>query len=116
MSGPKSRPAWPPPYKSSLRHPTQRGQASRRCPGAIRAELSDSHSATALRITAKSDAPVLALCRKLVDAGHDPSTALEAFRGDVLCLRIKSIGQGARLRIGTNGSGNAKTHGWKLKS
>jgi len=60
----------------------------------IRAELSDD-TCSALGITAKADAPVLALCRKLVDAGHDPATPLEVYRGDTLALRVKSIGLGA---------------------
>jgi hypothetical protein len=43
----------------------------------IRAQLAGD-ICTALGLTAKSDSPVLALCRMLVDAGHDPSTPLEA--------------------------------------
>jgi len=57
---------------------------------------------TALGITAKSDSPVLALCRKLIAAGHDPATPLEAYRGDALALRVKSIGQGANLQVNGN--------------
>jgi hypothetical protein len=53
----------------------------------------------------KSQSPVLALCRKLIDAGHDPATALEVYRGDTLALRVGSIGQAARLKIGSSGSG-----------
>ena len=30
---------------------------------------------------------LFALCRKLLAAGHDPATRLEAFRGEVLCLK-----------------------------
>jgi hypothetical protein len=71
----------------------------------IRAELSGSNTCTALGITAQSAAPVLALCRQLIRAGHDPATPLEAYRGDTLALRIKSIGQAARLKIGQSGSG-----------
>jgi hypothetical protein len=69
----------------------------------IRAELSGADTcSSALGITAKSDAPVLALCRKLVDAGHEPNTPLEAYRGDMLALRVKSIGQGAQLQVNGN--------------
>ena len=64
----------------------------------IRAELKDT-TCTALGITAKSRAPVLALCRALVTAGHNPSLPLEAFRGQTLCLAVRSIGEGARLTV-----------------
>jgi hypothetical protein len=46
----------------------------------IRAEIIGT-ICTALGITAHGSAPVLALCRKLVEAGHDPATPLEAWRG-----------------------------------
>ena len=38
----------------------------------IRAEVTGSDTATALGITAKAPAAVLALCRALVDADYDP--------------------------------------------
>jgi len=71
----------------------------------IRAELVGSQMARAEGITVTSSSPVLALCRQLVEAGHDPSTPLHAYRGDVLALRVKSIGLGARLEINGNGTG-----------
>src|SRR6516162_7938745 len=64
---------------------------------AIRADLIGSDYCIALGITSRSSIPVLALCRALVKAGHDPATALEAYRGDVLCLRVRSIGAAAQL-------------------
>jgi hypothetical protein len=72
---------------------------------AIRAELLADDSCSALGMTVRGPAPVLALCRLLVEAGHDPATPLEAWRGDVPCLRIRSIGAAAALRIGTHGVG-----------
>ena len=72
---------------------------------AIRAELTGSDCCSAIGIVVRSTAPVLALCRLLVEAGHDPATQLEAWRGDVLCLLIRSIGDGVALRIGTHGVG-----------
>jgi hypothetical protein len=72
---------------------------------AIRAELIADDSCSALGMTVRGPAPVLALCRLLVEAGHDPATPLEAWRGDVPCLRIRSIGAAAALRIGTHGVG-----------
>jgi hypothetical protein len=71
----------------------------------IRAELSGADTCSASGITAQSPSPVLALCRKLIDAGHNPATPLEAYRGDVLALRIRSIGEAARLEINGEGTG-----------
>ena len=50
-------------------------------------------------ITATGHAPLLTLCRRLVEARHDSSTPLEAYRGTTLCLRARSIGAGARLTV-----------------
>jgi hypothetical protein len=78
---------------------------SKNQPIAVRAELFGSNRCTALGIEAHSAAPVLDLCRKLLAAGHDPATSLVAFRRGTLCLRVRSIGEGARLRIATHGVG-----------
>jgi hypothetical protein len=48
---------------------------------------------------------LFALCEKLIAAGHDPATALEAWRGEMLCLKVRSIGEGARLRVSPHGTG-----------
>jgi hypothetical protein len=74
-------------------------------PQAIRAELAGSDSCNVLGITTNSSSPVLALCRKLVQAGYDPSTPLEVYRGETLCLRIRSIGKAAALEINAYGTG-----------
>jgi hypothetical protein len=71
---------------------------------AIRAELTG-NQCSALGVTARAAAPVLALCRKLVAAGHDPALPLEAYRGDVLSLRVRSIGEAAGLEINGDGTG-----------
>ncbi len=44
----------------------------------IIAELSGSDKASALGIAVQAPAAVLTLCRKLVEAGHDPAEPLEA--------------------------------------
>jgi len=72
---------------------------------AIRADLIDSDTCTALGLTCNSASPVLALCRALVEAGHDPATPLEAYRGKTFCLRIRSICECAELEINGKGSG-----------
>jgi hypothetical protein len=71
----------------------------------IRAELIGGNTCAALGITVSAGAPVLALCRKLVKDGYDPATPLEAYRGETLCLCIRSIGEGARLQVNSQGRG-----------
>lgn len=71
----------------------------------IRAELSESDRASALGIDVQAPAAVLTLCRKLVAAGHDPAEPLEAYRGETLCLRVRSIGEGANLEVNRFGTG-----------
>jgi hypothetical protein len=72
---------------------------------AIRAELFGADCCKGLGIEARGAAPVLALCRKLVEAGINRALAVEAYRRDILCLRIRSIGEGAGLRVATHGAG-----------
>src|SRR5215831_13826091 len=67
--------------------------------GAIRAELIGSNACSALGITACGHAPVVALCELLIEAGHDPNRALLAYRGETLCLRVRSIAEGATLAV-----------------
>jgi hypothetical protein len=67
--------------------------------GPISATLLGPDRCTALGIAATVHAPVLMLCGLLIEAGHHPTTPLEAFRGEVLCLRVRSIGDGARLSV-----------------
>jgi hypothetical protein len=71
----------------------------------IRAELTGSHTCTALGITAKSGSPVLALCRKLIEAGHNPAMRLEMYRDNTLCLRVRSIAEAAGLVVVPAGNG-----------
>jgi|SRR6516164_7440881 hypothetical protein len=87
----------------SLNYAGHPGQAHHRR-GVIRAELSGDTCA-ALGITAQSSSPVLALCRQLIEAGHDPSTPLEVYRGETLALRIRSIGEAAGLEVNSAGTG-----------
>ena len=68
----------------------------------IRAELVGSETANAEGITARGVSPIFGLCRKLVEAGQDPDRPLEAFRGDVMCIRVRSIGEAAKLVVREN--------------
>jgi hypothetical protein len=72
---------------------------------AIRVELAGSDRASACGLVAVSTSPVLLLCRMLVDSGVNPVMPLQAWRGPVLCLRVRSIGEGTRLQAGGDGIG-----------
>jgi hypothetical protein len=78
----------------------------------IHADLT-ANTCTALGITAHGAAPVLALCRKLVAAGYDPTTPLHAYRGDVLALCVRSIGEGAGLTVEDNRFGTPVFRRWR---
>jgi hypothetical protein len=69
----------------------------------IYADLSNNDVCQALGIKIQSPSPLLDLCRALVEAGCDPTTPLEAYRGKTLCLRVRSIGEAAKLKIGGDG-------------
>jgi hypothetical protein len=66
---------------------------------ALRAVIIGSNQAEANGITARGHAPVLGLCRALLEAGYNPGTPLKAYRGSTLCLRVRSLGDGARLTV-----------------
>ena len=74
----------------------------------IRAELTDCNTCTALGLIVRAAAPVLEICRRLVAAGHDPHKQLRAYRGDVLCLIVRSIGEGAELTVADDRLGRPK--------
>lgn len=42
---------------------------------------------------------VLDLCHLLLEVGHDPATTLECWRGNMMAIRIKAIGEGAKLTV-----------------
>jgi hypothetical protein len=72
----------------------------------ILAQLSSDSFCTALGITVTAAAPVLALCRKLIASStYASSTPLDAYRGDTLCLKVRSIGEAAQFRMGGTTSG-----------
>jgi hypothetical protein len=48
---------------------------------------------------------LLALCCELIEAGHDPAAPLEVYRGEMLSLRVRSIGEGAGLEVNGKGTG-----------
>jgi len=72
---------------------------------AIRALLIGSNRCDAAGFTVLGRAPVTELCRVLHQAGFDPGGPLRAYRAEVLCLAVRTIGEGARLTVKTAGSG-----------
>jgi hypothetical protein len=71
----------------------------------IRAALVGSDRCDAEGLTAHGHTPVLQLCRILIAAGFDPGRPLHAYRGDVLCLTVRTMGEGARLTVRSSGNG-----------
>jgi hypothetical protein len=49
--------------------------------------------------TRRSDSVVCALCRRLIEAGHDPAEPMEVYRGATLALHVRSIGEAAGLTV-----------------
>ena len=47
--------------------------------------------------------PVIALCRKLVEAGYPSSAEIECYRGETLSLHVRSIGEAAKLYVAATG-------------
>jgi hypothetical protein len=85
-------------------------------PISIRATLVGANRCAALGITAHGSAPVLALCLALVAAGHDPRRPLHAYRGDVLALKVRSIGEGAQLTVEDDRHGRPRFRAWRKRS
>jgi hypothetical protein len=71
----------------------------------IHAELSSDTIAVSCGVEVRTGSPVLALCRELVAEGCNPATRLEAYRGDTLCLTVRSIGEAAKLEVSGHGAG-----------
>jgi hypothetical protein len=91
---------------SQTRFCNQKNQSDHSTQAAIRAELIGSDCCSALGMIARgATTPVLTLCRLLVEAGHNPATPLEVWRGSTLCLRIRCIGEAARLEPSPRGVG-----------
>jgi hypothetical protein len=72
----------------------------------ILAELSGTDCSTALGFAVQAVGPVLALCRRLIQVGYDLARPLEAWRGSILALRIRAIGDAAELEISHKGTGS----------
>jgi hypothetical protein len=84
-------------------------------PQVIRAELLGSSRATAAGFSVTGHAFVLKLCRALIGAGQDPRMPLEAYRGATLCLRVRSIGEGAALAVEDDRLGTPRFRRWRAR-
>jgi hypothetical protein len=59
-------------------------------------------------LNTRGRAPVLELCRELVAAHFNPASLLEAWRGETLCLRVRSIGEGVELTFADDEHGTPR--------
>jgi hypothetical protein len=96
---PRVRPGQLPGQKSQRKRLDDGRPRKNNFPTPIRATLLGSNRCEALGFTGRGHSPVFALCRALVAAGHDPRRSLHAYRGEVLALKVPSIGEGARLTV-----------------
>jgi hypothetical protein len=62
-------------------------------------QMIGSDKATAAGITVRGPVPVLGLCRALLASGVDPNRPLHIYRGDVLALKVRTIGENAKLSV-----------------
>lgn len=71
----------------------------------IRADIVGSDRCSAEGYTVHGHAPILALCRRLIEKSLDPRRALEGYRGKTLCIKVRSLREGAALIVKTSGNG-----------
>lgn len=74
-------------------------ETSTRQEHAVRAEIIGEDRCEAENLSARGPSLVLALCRKLIEAGFDPGRPPHVYRGAVPALSIRSIAAGARLTV-----------------
>jgi hypothetical protein len=82
---------------------------------AISADLIGSNGCSAFGITARGYTPMSALCRLLIEAGHHPNRPLLAYRGITLCLRVRSIAEGAALTVEDDRLGTPRFRRWRAR-
>jgi hypothetical protein len=71
----------------------------------IHAKLTGNDVVAAEGHRVKNNLPVISLCRLLLAEGFDPASPMHVYRGEMLALKIRSIGEAARLRPATGGWG-----------
>jgi hypothetical protein len=60
--------------------------------------------------------PILEMCRQLIAAGYHPDSRLLCFRGGILSLTIRSIGEAAQLKVNSKGTGFERLSGVRMTS
>jgi hypothetical protein len=78
----------------------------------LRAELSSDSYAKAEGVAVHTGSPIIALCRSLLAAGHTSSLPMEVYRGEVLALHVRSIGEATGLRVNSAGTGFIRDQQW----
>jgi hypothetical protein len=68
----------------------------------IHATLRGDNECEAANIVATGHAPVLILCRRLLQQDVDPDTAMVVYRRGQVALRVRAIGQAANLAVEDN--------------
>ena|SRR6516164_6618914 len=68
-------------------------------PKPILAQFIKSDRCSAEGLEVRANAPALAMCRKLIEAGYHPDRPLHCFRGETLAMKISSIAYGARYSV-----------------
>ena len=70
----------------------------------ISATLRGSEECEAANVIVTGHAPVLKLCRELIAQGVDPDTPMTVYRRGIVALRVRSIGEAARLTVKDDGN------------
>jgi hypothetical protein len=65
----------------------------------IHAEITGDDGCSACGVSVRSATPIFSLCRALIEAGHDPSAAMECYRGNTLAVSVRTIGEAAALTV-----------------
>jgi len=76
----------------------------RKPPQVIRGELLGSNRCLPAGYVTRGTTPILAMCRRLIEADYDPTTPLHCYRGETLCLLVRSIGEAATLEPNSGGT------------
>jgi hypothetical protein len=80
---------------------------------AVRADLIGSDTCTANGLTARGPAPVLALCRILIQHGHNTDDPMEVYRNGTLSFRVASLREGARFTVEDDKMGRPRFRLWR---
>src|SRR5262249_51518659 len=75
-------------------------------PKPILAQFLESDRCSAEGLEVRANAPALAMCRKLIDAGHDRDRPFHCCRGETLAMKISSIAYGARYSLSEPSTGS----------